>query len=113
MLTHDVDECREALGQPMPDNVRAGLTGELRKLETLQAALAGEFEKSTLHSLRAKLRYARIRLSQARDAKKKKILEEELRGWKVKSLVRRDDEPPHPFFQWSASTCQFTCRRSA
>lgn len=78
MLAKDIEDCIDALSQTMPDSIRAGLETELRKLQTLNAALNGEMDKSQLHSLRANLRWARQKLVGEHDSAKRRKIEAEI-----------------------------------
>jgi hypothetical protein len=76
-LERDILQINDAITQPMPDLVRHALDGELQKLVRMRDVLLGGDEKSVLHSLRAKLRYARQRSKGERDRAKRKELERE------------------------------------
>ena len=84
MVAKDIDEANEALAQTLPDSVRTGLEDELRKLKELNTVLSGAEDKSTIHQLRAKLRWARERLANEREAVRRKSLEKEV------SLIQND-----------------------
>lgn len=77
-LNSDIDQIENALEQPMPDAIRSGLEGELRKLQAMQEILLGE-ERSLLHSLRGKLRWTRKRLHDEKDPTKRKELERQIK----------------------------------
>jgi hypothetical protein len=62
----------------MPQQLRDGLEGELKRLQMLNAALEGELDKSTLHALRANLRWARQKLAAEREPVKRRKIESEL-----------------------------------
>jgi hypothetical protein len=78
LVTKDIESATDALEQPLPDSIRTGLIDELRKLAALNAVLTGESAKSVVHSLRAKLRYARIRLKAAKGVNDRKEIEGEI-----------------------------------
>jgi hypothetical protein len=90
MLTKDIDEATDALSQTLPDTIRQGLEGELKKLQALYAVLSGVEEKSTLHQLRAKLRWATVRLEKERDPAKQKKMEHEIQD--IKAEIKREVE---------------------
>jgi hypothetical protein len=75
LLTSDIEQASRALEENMPDQIRAALEGELRRLQQAQAILMGVEDKSLLHQLRARLRWARMRIEEERDPAKKKTLQ--------------------------------------
>lgn len=77
LVRKDIDDVTEALSQQMPTQLRVGLEGELKRLQMLTSALEGELDKSTLHQLRANLRWTRLKLEKEKDpATRKKIAHE-------------------------------------
>ena len=90
LIHQDLAEIREALSQSMPDAVRAGLETELRKLQMLDSALRGELDKSTLHQLRANLRWKRQELQKEHDHSKRRKIEAEVA--KIEAEIKREVE---------------------
>lgn len=90
LLSKDITDCEEALSQPMPEQIRRGLEDELRRLQSLNEVLSGAQDKSALHQARARLRWARQRLSGERDAVKKKKIEQEIH--EIEADIRREQE---------------------
>jgi hypothetical protein len=88
LLTKDIADCEEALTQPMPEQIRRGLEDELRRLQSLNEVLSGSQDKSALHQARARLRWARQRLAEERDAVRKKKIETEIH--EIESDIKRE-----------------------
>jgi hypothetical protein len=90
MLTKDIAEATDALSQKLPDTVRQGLEGELKKLQALNAVLSGVVDKSTLHQMRADLRWSRVRLDKELDPAKRQKIEHEIA--EIESNIKREVE---------------------
>jgi hypothetical protein len=90
LLARDIEDATDALTESLPDAVRAGLESELKKLSALNAVLSGDADKSTVHQLRAKLRWARQRLSAEKDTSKKKKIEAEVSA--IEADIRKEVE---------------------
>jgi hypothetical protein len=85
LLTKDIAAISSALAEQMPQTVRDALEIEFEKLQTLQSFLIEETtDKSVLHQLRARLRWARKRLSEEREPAKKKELERGMKQLEAK-----------------------------
>jgi hypothetical protein len=76
------------LAQKLPDSVRDGLETELKKLQTLNNVLLGTNEKSSLHQLRAKLRWARKRLTIEKNSAKRQKIENEIS--EIQEEIKKD-----------------------
>ena len=79
-LERDIEQATSALEEQMPDSVRGALESELQKLHRIREVLVGGDEKSVLHQLRARLRWARKRLTEERDPAKRKELDREVKA---------------------------------
>ena len=90
LLAKDTDDCSDALTQPMPESIRAGLEGEFKRLQMLSAALSGELDKSAVHKLRANLRWARQKLAAEHDTAKRKVIERDIS--QIQSNIRTEVE---------------------
>lgn len=78
LIRKDIEAITEILSGEMPQQLRGGLEGELKRLQMLNAALEGDLDKSTLHQLRANLRWARQKLGVEREPVKRRKIESEL-----------------------------------
>jgi hypothetical protein len=92
LLSKDISAVNDALGQTLPAAVRTALEDELKKLQALSAVLNGD-EKSAIHQLRAKLRWARTRLKTAKDASSRRKTETEIAG--IEANIKREAERKH------------------
>jgi hypothetical protein len=90
MLARDIDELQEALQEPMPPRVKTGLEDELRRLQELSRVLSGADDKSAIHQLRAKLRWARQRLANTKDGSGRRKVEAEI--GEIEANIEREVE---------------------
>jgi hypothetical protein len=78
LFNRDIERLTDLIDKPMPEELRTGLEDELRKIQELYRVLTGEDSKSVLHQMRAKLRWAKVRLEEEKDPAKRRTLEHEL-----------------------------------